>query len=507
MSRKEIAKVLITILFLFDFLIMYSCNKNSDESAKSTVKKNIHVVFNMNPATVEYKGTEEIPVFNFDPRDAMKKSLKEAGFRYEEFLVIFKGSSTSSQSLEAYNQKIKNGDYRPYDLRLVVTYVERARARSPYPEVPKRVTEEINTVGFSVGLYDDKDNRLLDEVFDRSMLTPLAANMDARVKFCAAIPQLIMDRLEAEDEVSYLLSRIQKEEYARILERGGGFSLIDQLRIRQDARAIPAILPFLRTGNQYAREQAKYALHSLGYRPQSVKEKAAWEIIDFEVPAVLNTEEMETFPWGIRRRVSGPDGLGWHRTPLEVEHFILYYGLDGIELLLEDLKFKHQKVDLGLYGVTIEGKVVDPNPIIFHAGQGLCLLSQSNWQQAWGRGYVDIDDYVLLEKIASLPAEEINRKLTSKIIKPRWSEGKGTIGREHFVSVFQQKWNTYATDSLIAALNDTKSKDEYLADVLYILAEIGNKRVIEALKAYLPSPSLSANVKMAIQKIESRAKS
>jgi hypothetical protein len=493
MSRKEIFRVLIVILFLFNFFIMYSCNKSSDENTKSIIKKNIHVVFYMDPATVEHKGAEKIPVFIFDPRDAMKKSLKEAGFRYEEFLIISKGSSTSSQSLEAYNQKIKNGDYRPYDLKLVVTYVERARARSPYPEVPKRVAAEINTVGFSVGLYDDKDNRLLDEEFDRSMLIPVAANIDVRVRFCEAIPQLILDRLEAEDEVTYLLSRIQKEEYPKILERGGGASLIRQLGQLRDPRAINVMLPFLRIGNRYVRWLAKYALFSLGYTPQSVKEKAAWDVIDFEEPLGFNAEKSETIPWGIRERSSGPDGLVWHRMPLPEEHFILYYGLDGIELLLEDLQTERGSQEYDIANAAVGA---------------LFLLSQEEWKYAWGEGYVDIDDFFFLEKITSMTTEEINRKLTSKIIKPpSRQKGRRTIERRHFASLFRQEWNAYATDSLVAALNDVRSKDKYLRDVIYILGVIGNRKVIDALKPFLSDPSQSANVKEAIHRIESRGKS
>jgi hypothetical protein len=492
MSRKEEIKVLIMIMFLFNIFIMYSCNKGSDENTKSKIKKNIHLVFYMDPATIEFKDNEKIPVFKYDPRDDIKISLKKAGFKYEEFLIISKGSSTSSPSLEAYTKKIKNGDYRPYDLKLMVTYIERARVRSPYPEVPKRLEPEINTVGFAFGLYDNKDNRLLNEVFDSSMLVPVAKNIDARVRFCEGIPQLILRRLRAEDEVSYLLSRIQTEEYPKILEMGGGVSLIEQLGKLRDPRVVNAILPFLRIGNQVVRWRVKYTLFSLGYTPQSVKEKAAWEIIDFEAPIGLNAEEMETIPWGIRERTSGPDGLGWHRTPLLKPHFILYYGLDGIELLLEDLKTEResQRFEIANYAV-----------------EALYLLSQENWKGAWGEGYVDIDDFFLLEKITSLTAEEINRKLISKIIKPpRWAKGKGMIERRHFASLFRQEWNAYATDSLVTALNDVRSKDKYLRDVIFILGGIGNKKVIDALKPYLSNPSQSANVKEAIQSIESRGK-
>ena len=81
MSGKEKFKVLIIIMFLLNIFISYSCNKGSDEKTELKIKKNIHVVFNMNPAIVEYKNNEKIPVFEYDPRDDIKRSLKKAGFK------------------------------------------------------------------------------------------------------------------------------------------------------------------------------------------------------------------------------------------------------------------------------------------------------------------------------------------------------------------------------------------------------------------------------------------
>lgn len=493
MSGKIKFNVLIIIMFLFNIFIIYSCNKGTDnkgtdETTESKIKINILVVFNMSPSTIEYKDNKEIPVFAYDPRDEIKTYLKEAGFKAVET------------------------DDKPHELKLEVEYHERARGTSRYPGDSVRKTS-ISISDFSFTLYDESGQKLLYEEYDPAGEAPGTKVIDSLAWFNEKIPQLILGRLEAEDEVSFLISRIQKEDFFKKLKRLGGLKLLKQLEGFQDRRAIDPIIPFLRVGSNYARWRVKYTLFALGYEPQSIEEKAAWEIIDFERPMGLNLKEEEAIRWGVRRESTGPQGSVWRGDPLGTKHYILYYGLHGIELLLEDLKQERRSNAW--------------NAIPEHAKSSLCLLIKKNWKKAWGSGSVYLDDYPL-EKITYLSAEELNRKFKSKIEPPpRWAKGKGSIDRKHFASFFRQEWNDYATDRLIKDLNEVMgiietmeqqrytdkeslanalSKYRYLKDVLLILGEIGDKRVIDALKPCLSRSFGQAGVKEAIQKIESRGK-
>lgn len=488
MSGKIKLNVLIIIIFLFNVFSSNSCSKGTDETTESEIKINILVVFNMSPSTIEYKDNKKIPIYAYDPREEIKKYLKDAGIKAVE------------------------KDDKPHELKLKVEYHERARSTSSYPGDPVRKTS-VSISDFSFTLYDGSGQKLLYEQYDPAGEVPGTKVVDSLARFNEKIPQLIFGRLEAEDEISFLISRIKKEDFLKKLNRSGGLKLLRRIEGFQDRRAIDPILPFLRVGSNYARWRVKYTLFALGYEPQSIEEKASWEIIDFERPMGLNRKEQEAIPWGVRRMSRGPQGLVERGDPLGTKHYILYYGLHGIELLLEDLKQERRSNAW--------------NAIPEHAKSSLCLLIKKNWKKAWGSGSVYLDDYPL-EKITHLSAEELNRKFKSKIEPPpRWAKGKGSIDRKHFASFFRQEWNDYATDRLIKDLNEVMgiietmeqqqytdkeslanalSKYRYLKDVLLILGEIGDKRVIDALKPCLSRSFGQAVVKEAIQKIESRGK-
>lgn len=79
-----------------------------------------------------------------------------------------------------------------------------------------------------------------------------------------------------------------------------------------------------------------------------------------------------------------------------------------------------------------------------------------------------------------------------------------SIDRKHFSSLFREEWNTYATENLIATLNDTLIDESYLKDVIIVLGEIADKKAVEPLKPFLTHAIFGEEAKMAIQKIESR---
>lgn len=466
MPGRKRCKAFIIVVIVISMVTCFYCNKGEKESTESKIKKSIHVVFNMSSATVEYKGNKKVPVFVMDPRESILGHLKDAGF------------------------KVLTKEDKPYDLKLVVEYHERASYSSQYPGGIRDRATRISINDFNFTLSDTSGEQLLYEEFQTNSRPPGVRSADTFDWFCKEIPQLILGRLEAENELSFLISRIQTEDFVKILERPGGLNLLKRIESFQDSSAINVILPFLRVGNHFARWRVKYTLYALGYRPQSIKEKAAWEIIDFERPLGLNTKEEAAIPWGIQIQVTGSRGKKMHSDPLKVNYFIAYYGLDGINLLLEDLKVKRRKNYF--------------NSIQDQAKKGLCMLSKQNWRKTWGsRGIVYLK-YFNLDKIAYLSKQEVYRKLGSKIEPPPFGKGSGSIDRKYFSSLFREEWNTHATENLIADLNDTLSSEIYLKDVIIILGEIANRNAVESLQPFLTDEMLKEEAEKAIHKIESR---
>jgi hypothetical protein len=465
MSRKLKSNSYLLILILFSILIGLSCNNGDKGSTASKINKSIQVVFKMSPATTVYKKGKPTPVFTNDPREVILDQIKGAGFKL-----------------------VKKED-KPFDLKLAVEYHERATATSQYPGGVSGRATSVSISDFHFTLFDTSGQQLLFEKFDPGMMPPEINRSDAFDWFCQEIPQLIIGRLAMEDELSYLLSRVQTEDFVKILEKSGGRELLKRIGSFKDTTAIDVILPIIRVGNIFARWRAKYTLYTLGYRPQSVKEKAAWELIDLETPYGLNTQEEESIIWGRQMMVSGPDGSRMRSDTIDIHQYIAYYGLHGIKLFLEDLKVKRRKYFHA--------------PLQDNAVKGLSILSKQNWKGAWGRGYVPLN-YFQLDKITYMSKQEVYRKLRSKVEVPRFGRGPGSIDRKYFGALFREEWNSHATENLIAALKDTLSDATYVKDAITILGEISDKKAIEHLKPFLSDSNLGEDAKKAIQKIESR---
>lgn len=98
-------------------------------------KKVIRVIFDMDPATVEYDDGVPNPVFEFDTRPGIEQGLKKAGFK-----------------VVAENKK-------NYDLTLRVTHRERARQTGSYVGDTSHVIM-IDHFGY---VLEDKDGEVLLE--------------------------------------------------------------------------------------------------------------------------------------------------------------------------------------------------------------------------------------------------------------------------------------------------------------------------------------------------------
>ena len=104
------------------------------------------------------------------------------------------------------------------------------------------------------------------------------------------------------------------QDFIKILEHSVCEKLFKRIGGFQDSSAIDVILPFLRVGNHYTRWRVKHTLYVLGYRPQSISEKAAWEIMDIQGPLGLHPKEMDVIPWG--RRATRALGTKIYSSPL-----------------------------------------------------------------------------------------------------------------------------------------------------------------------------------------------
>jgi hypothetical protein len=176
---------------------------------------------------MEYKDNKKVPVFADDPRERILGHLKDAGFK-----VVTKEKKT-------------------YDLKLAVEYHERALSTSQYPGSIRDRATGISISDFNFTLFDTSGDQLLYEKYQNNSRPPGMISADALDWFCKEIPQLILGRLEAEDELSFLISRIQTEDFVKILERPGGSNLLKRIESFQDSSAIDVILSFLQVGNNF----------------------------------------------------------------------------------------------------------------------------------------------------------------------------------------------------------------------------------------------------------------
>ncbi|NQT81060.1 MAG: HEAT repeat domain-containing protein, partial [Candidatus Aminicenantes bacterium] len=440
-----------TLKFLnlvFMFLLcsqVYSVSPESTEFKGS--KKVIKVIFDLSPGEVryEYKNNKRIekPVFEYNPRADIIKSLKGAGFRLTR----------------ESNQK--------YDLALVIVYDEKQVLSSSGIPIS-------STASFDFALQDEDGKIVLKESLEQRIAPSQVKNFIIK-----ELSEMIRGRLQATDEVSFLISQLkQGRSLGRPIKRNlvkSNIPHLKRLRELNDARTIEVFVSFLRSYNPNQRLIARSALLDLDYTPP----KGTKDEVAFEMVSVING----------RRKL---------------HNIIMTYGSPAIEMIIEDVKCQYTRCGGRWYG---GGQITEVNPDLvlkslteekmspflqrtIRNKQGRFVKEKRKWKQEWNDTAVTKLIEVISTEHEELYGDEQNSfcdfaiDVLGEIADKRAIEPLKRYLAAHPESTtakeaIEKIGDPQAVEQLITALND-KEKDAREKAAL-VLGKIGDPRAVEPL--------------------------
>lgn len=251
--------------------ICFSCC--SSDKANKAYKGTILIEFNLYAAI--HKNSK--PVFEWDPREQIVASLEAAGY------------------------KVTSKKKKQHNLALKITY----------DEGPTYVaTQPIHWIDEISFILEDSTGAILIKE-KRTPILGRESPEEAIKSFADDLPNFINERLEAEDEFSFVNGLLQRE--------GFNINRFRRLVQLQDPRTAEALLPHLTTCGTQSRWEVRWALEDLGFEPRTAWEKAAFDLVTQERPNYVRTPRK--FP-----------------KKSSAANFIAKHGITAIELFLEDLK-------------------------------------------------------------------------------------------------------------------------------------------------------------------------
>jgi|GEM_PF-5011161 len=401
-------------VFIFLFCIqVYSVSPVNTEINAS--KKAIKVIFDLSPHAINYSYRNnkkiETPVFEYNPRRDVIRNLEGAGFR------------------------IISDNNKNYDLTLKIEYEE--------GEVLGGAGQFIYaTASFNFTLKDKNGMNILK-------LTHGQRNLPSETKnyVTKRLSGMIKGRLQAADEVSFLISKLKQGISLRSpvkmeLVRSNS-PLLKRLQELNDARTKDIFLAFLRSYSWDQRSTARSALLKLGYRPP----KGSLDEATFEMAKT--------------------GGLNPDRKLREI---IITLGSPAIERIIEDIK---------------------------------CLYITG--QSAYGGGLTGMNS---LEKVLKVLTEEKMSPFLQRTIrnkqgrfvkeKRKWKQEWNDTAVTKLIEVITNEHKEH--DSFKKPKSTFQNKNFYdLA--IDVLGEIADKRAIETIRGYLAAHPESKTAKKAIKKI------
>ncbi len=407
MKKFHILKYFI-LVFLFLFCSqVYSANPEKTEIQAS--KKVIKVTFDLSPHAIDYSYRNnkkiETPVFEYNTRRDVIKNLEGAGFR------------------------IVADSNKNYDLMLNIKYEER--------EVLGGAGQFLYaTASFNFTLKDKHGITILKLSHGQRNLPAEAKNYITK-----KLSGMIKGRLQAADEVSFLISKLKQGSslsYPVKMELVRSNSLLlKRLQELNDTRAKDIFVAFLRSYSWSQRSTARSALLKLGYKPpKGSLDEAAFEMVktgaDLEIIKTLGSPAIERIIEDIKCLYI--TGRSWGGGGLT--------GMNSLESVLKALT--EEKISLVVLR-TIRNK------------EGRFVKEKIKWKQEWN----DTAVTKLIEVITTEHEEHDSFK------KPK--------------STFQNK-NFYDL-------------------AIDILGEIADERAIETIRGYLAAHPESTTAKKAIKKI------
>ncbi len=419
--------------------------------------KVIKVIFDMDQATTSYKneGGKKIATaeFKYDPREAITDSLDNAGY------------------------KVVSPDDDNYDLVLKIMHRERARFTGRYTGDTSSKTV-IEKMGFE--LHDKDGTLLLEEKRGPFAYEPM---IFVKLSFIKDLVELVQIRLEKADETACWLESVSRrgdKASVKAIEKAGN----PNYNAREEQLIV--LKPIIRSHDFYSRTAAVRLLEELGYTADSFRDSAAFYIV-------------KTYPFHRWSATSGERTPGaWAARQGVIS--VIKYGTTAIDLFIEDLKGKQTG------GVVSKAKAI------------LERLSDERWSEfnyakfsSIGQNVQYVDRYAKTD-FFSVRYFSYNKKLLGEVevVNPQKAS-------KVYSKVWDQQWNDYTINKLAEILDKGRdasnnsdflktgtSNPNYFKDVIEILGQIADNRVIQSIKNYIDHPKLAEDAKKALENIEKR---
>jgi hypothetical protein len=261
---------------------------------------------------------------------------------------------------------------------------------------------------------------------------------------------LIRNRFEHKDEVSFQISRLQRDNLKNVKTLEESMGPLIRLFELKDSRSVPVFVRYLRSCDCRQRWIAKFGLLDLQFKPT----KGTEDEICFQMVNEMSGDSTIAYNF-----LHSPDILDQYKIMIKNRGYprlIMFYGSPAIDLMIDNLKCQHLLPFLG----------------------------------CWSRG----------GNISDVKPETV----LSHLIEDKWKKRKG---RE-----FKQEWNEHAVKRLIKELEKEnielkdKQKNQYLKTIILITGNIADKRAIVHLENHQQNNELAEVSSKAIQEIQARGK-
>lgn len=444
MHNQNKYKLLLIILIGLSCIFSTKCGE---------AKLRILILYEIVAAQFEVNGEEKVPVYSFDPRKEIQKSLKGAGFK-----VVLREDQN-------------------YDYLLRVIQKEYA-----YKHRLKKDGFMLGVEFFSYMLSDSQGAVLLTE--RRNPYPGTKAQIQAVIR---ELTQFIKLRTQVADDASFWLKIVKlKGKDARLEE----ILKIGSLKGNQKKQQVALLEPYLRSHQSSQRLVAYGALKLVGYSPDTPLKKAAFYIANNYIFSrwSANAGDESKEAWAARQGV----------IP------IIKYDTTAIDLLVEDLRAGWTiapKAEAALKRLT------EKNWSRF-GSWGLSFAKRTNNDEVKMLDANERDDdfwrviyeYSLNPLVGEV--EVVNPKKATQVYSRLWDPRWNVYGVERLTKILENV-KTLTIDKDYFKRNDIEN-EYFFHYVIRILGEIGDTSTVQTLNSYVDHPKLGKSAEKAIEKIIKR---
>ncbi len=444
MHNQNKYKLLLIILIGLSCIFSTKCGK---------AKLRILILSEIVAAQFEVNGEEKVPVYSFDPRKEIQKSLKGAGFK-----VVLREDQN-------------------YDYLLRVIQKEYAYKH--------RLIKDGFMLGvelFTYKLSDSQGAVLLNE--RRNPYPGTKAQIQAVIR---ELTQFVQLRTQVADDASFWLKIVKlKGKDARPEE----ILKIGSLKGNQKKQQVALLEPYLRSHKSPQRFFAYGALKLVGYSPDTPLKKAAFYIANNYMWArwSYNVGENSKEAWAGRQGVIS----------------IIKYDTAAIDLLVEDLRADRTIVP---YAKAALKRLTEKNWSRFGSWSRSFAKSTDNDNvKMMDTNERDNDFWRVIYKYSLNPlvgeVEVVNPKKAIQVYSRLWDPRWNVYGVERLTKILENV-KTLTIDKDYFKRNDIEN-EYFFHYVIEILGEIGDTSTVQTLNSYVDHPKLGEFAEKAIEKIIKR---